>query len=86
MTISTHELLEIIVEEYLDDDITKLKTHIDKVKLFKHTTPIKTLKDKLHQYTSIPNISEMHLIVTIKLQADWGRVTLEFIEKLVQNF
>ena len=27
----------------------------------------------------------MHLIVTIKLQADWGRVTLEFIEKLVQN-
>ena len=49
MTISTHELLEIVVEEYLDDDITKLKTHIDKVKLFKHTTPIKTLKDKLHQ-------------------------------------
>ena len=80
------ELLEMIVEEYLDDDdITKVKAHIDKVKLFKRTTPIKTLKDKLHQYTSIPNISEMHLIVTIKLQADWGRVTLESIEKLVQN-
>ena len=55
------------------------------MKLFKRTTPIKTLKDKLHQYTSIPNISEKHLIVTIKLQADWGRVTLESIEKLVQN-
>ena len=80
------ELLEMIVEEYLDDeDITKIKAHIDKVKLFKHTTPIKTLKDKLHQYTSIPNISEMHLIVTIKLQADWGRVTLDSIEKLVRN-
>ena len=79
------ELLEMIVEEYLDDDITKVKTHIDKVKLFKRTTPIKTLKDKLHQYTSIPSISDMHLIVTIKLQADWGRVTLESIEKLVQN-
>ena len=80
------ELLEMIVEEYLeDDDISKVKAHIDKVKLFKRTTPIKTLKDKLHQYTSIPNISEMHLIVTIKLQADWGRVTLESIEKLVQN-
>ena len=80
------ELLEMIVEEYLDDDdITKLKAHIDKVKLFKRTTPIKTLKDKLHQYTSIPNISDKHLIVTIKLQADWGRVTLESIEKLVQN-
>ena len=80
------ELLEMIVEEYLDDDdITEVKTHIDKVKLFKRTTPIKTLKDKLHQYTSIPNILDMHLIVTIKLQADWGRVTLESIEKLVQN-
>ena len=80
------ELLEMIVEEYLDDDdITKVKAHIDKVKLFKRTTPIKTLKDKLHQYTSIPNILDKHLIVTIKLQADWGRVTLESIEKLVQN-
>ena len=80
------ELLEMIVEEYLDrNDITKVKTHINKVKLFKRTTPIKTLKDKLHQYTSIPNISDMHLIVTIKLQADWGRVTLESIEKLVHN-
>ena len=80
------ELLEMIVEEYLDDDdITKVKTHIDKVKRFKCTTPIKDLKDKLQQYTSIPNISDMHLIVTIKLQAGWGRVTLESIEKLVQN-
>ena len=80
------ELLEMIVEQYLDDDdITKVKAHINKVKLFKRTTPITTLKDKLHQYTSIPNISEMHLIVTIKLQAEWGRVTLEFVEKLVQN-
>ena len=80
------ELLEMIVEEYLDDDdITKVKTHIDKVKLFKRTRPIIALKDKLHQYTSIPNISDMHLIVTIKLQADWGRVTLESIEKLIQN-
>ena len=80
------ELLEMIVEEYLDDeDITKLKAHIDKVKLFKRTAPIKALKDKLHQYTSIPNISDMHLIVTIKLQADWGRITLESIEKLVHN-
>ena len=80
------ELLEMIVEEYLDDDdITKVKAHIDKVKLFKHTTPIKALKDKLHQYTSIPNISDKHLIVTIKFQVDWGRVTLESIEKLVQN-
>ena len=80
------ELLEMIVEQYLDDDdITKVKAHIDKVKLFKRTTPIKTLKDKLHQYTSIPNISDKHLIVTIKLQADWGRVTLDSIEKLVQN-
>ena len=80
------ELLEMIVVKYLDDDdITKVKVHIDKVKLFKRTTPIKTLKDKLQQYTSIPNISEMHLIVTIKLQADWGRVTLESIQKLVQN-
>ena len=80
------ELLEMIVEEYLDDDvIAKVKAHIDKVKLFKRTTPIVALKDKLHQYTSIPNISDQHLIVTIKLQADWGRVTLESIEKLVQN-
>ena len=80
------ELLEIIVEKYLDDDdITKVKTHIDKVKLFKRTTPIKALKNKLQQYTNIPNISDKHLIVTIKLQADWGRVTLESIEKLVQN-
>ena len=32
------ELLEMIVEEYLDDDdITKVKAHIDKVKNFKHT-------------------------------------------------
>ena len=80
------ELLEMIVVKYLDDDdITKVKAHIKKVKLFKRTTPIKTLKDKLHQYTSILNISDKHLIVTIKLQADWGRVTLESIEKLVQN-
>ena len=80
------ELLEMIVEEYLDDDdITKVKAHIDKVRLFKRTTPIIALKNKLQQYTSIPNISDMHLIVTIKLQADWGRVTLESIEKLVQN-
>ena len=75
------ELLEMIVEQYLDDDdVTKVKTHIDKGKLFKCT-----LKNKLQQYTSMPNISDMHLIVTIKLQADWGRVTLESIEKLVQN-
>ena len=80
------ELLEMIVEQYLDDnDITKVKAHIDKVKLFKRTTPIKALKNKLYQYTSKPDISDKHLIVTIKLQADWGRVTLEFIEKLVQN-
>ena len=80
------ELLEMIVEEYLDDDdITKVKAHVYKVKLFKCTTPIKVLKNKLQQYTSTPNISDMHLIVTIKLQADWGRVTLESIEKLVQN-
>ena len=80
------ELLEMIVEEYLDDDdITKVKAHINKVKLFKRTTPIKALKNKLQQYTSIPDISDKHLIVTIKLQADWGRVTLESIEKLVQN-
>ena len=79
-------LLEMIVEEYLDDDyITKLKAHIDKVKIFKGTAPIKTLKDILQQYTSIPNISDMHLVVTIKLQADWGRVTLDTIEKLVHN-
>ena len=80
------ELLEMIVEEYLDNgDITKVKAHIEKVKLFKRTTPIKALKNKLQQYTSIPNISDNHLIVTIKLQTDWGRVTLESIEKLVQN-
>ena len=80
------ELLEIIVEEYLDDDdISKVKAHVDKVKLFKRTTPIRALNNKLQQYTSIPNISDKHLIVTIKLQADWGRVTLESIEKLVQN-
>ena len=80
------ELLEMIVEEYLDDDdITKVKAHIDKVKLFKCTAPIKMLKDQLQQYISIPNISDVHLIVTIKLQADWGRVTLESIEKLTQN-
>ena len=80
------ELLEMIVEEYLDDDdITKVKAHIDKVKIFKCTTPIRVLKNKLQQYTNIPNISDKHLIVTIKLQADWRRVTLESIEKLVQN-
>ena len=80
------ELLEMIVEEYLyNDDIIEVKAHIDKVKLFKCTTPIKVLKNKLQQYTSIPSISDMHLIVTIKLQADWGRVALESIEKLVQN-
>ena len=80
------ELLEMIVEEYLnDDDITKVKTHSDKVKLFKRTTPIKVLKDKLHQYTSVPDISDMHLIVTIKLQGEWRRVTIDSIEKLVQN-
>ena len=80
------ELLEMIVEEYLEnDDITKVKAHIDEVKLFKRTTPIKTLKDKLQQYTSIPNISDKHVIVTIKLQADWGRVALAAIEKLVRN-
>ena len=80
------ELLEMIVEEYLDDDdITKVKAHIAKVQLFEHTTPIKTLKDKLQQYTSIPNISDKLLVVTIKLQANWGKVTLESIEKLVQN-
>ena len=80
------ELLEMIVEEYLDvEDITKVKAHIEKVKHFKRTTPIKDLKNRLQQYTSVPNISDMHLIVTIKLQADWGRVTLESIEKLVQN-
>ena len=55
------------------------------MKLFKRIAPIKMLKNKLQQYTSIPNNSDMHLIVTIKLQADWGRVTLESIEKLVQN-
>ena len=77
------ELLEMIVEEYLDDDdITKVKAHINKVKLFKRTTPIKALKNKLQEFT---NISEMHLRVTIKLQDDWGRVTLDSIEKLVQN-
>ena len=80
------ELLEMIVEEYLnDDDITKVKAHSDKVKLFKRTTPIKALKDKLHQYTSIPDISDMHLIVTIKLQGVWRRVTIDSIEKLVEN-
>ena len=80
------ELLEMIVEEYLDDDdITKVKAHIDKVKLFKLTTPIKDLKNKLQEFTSIPNISDIHLIVTIKFQAGWGRVTIDFIEKLVQN-
>ena len=42
------ELLEMIVEKYLgDDDITKVKAHIDKVKLFKCTTPIKALKNNL---------------------------------------
>ena len=81
------ELLEMIVQEYLhDDDIThQVKAHNDKVKHFKCTAPIKTLKNKLHQYTSIPNISDMHLIVTIKLQEDWGRVALAAIEKLVRN-
>ena len=81
------ELLEMIVEEYLhDDDITQqVKAHIDKVKLFKCTTPIKTLRNKLQQYASILNISDEHLVVTIKLQNDWGRVVLKYIEKLVQN-
>ena len=81
------ELLEMIVEEYLhDDDIThQVKLHIDKVKLFKCTTPIITLRNKLQQYASILNISDEHLVVTIKLQNDWGRVVLKYIEKLVQN-
>ena len=81
------ELLELIVEEYLhDDDITyKVKSHIDKVKDFKSITPIKTLKNKLHQYASILNISDEHLVVTTKLQNDWGRVVLKYIEKLFRN-
>ena len=80
------ELLEMIVEEYLDeDDITMVKAHVEKVRCFKRTKPIKTLMNKLHQFSTTPIISDSHLIVTIKLQADWGRVTLDFIEKLVQN-
>ena len=67
------ELLEMIVEEYLDDDdITKVKTHIDKVKLFKRTTPIKALKNKLQQYTSIPNNSDKHLIGLPPHLTTWG--------------
>ena len=80
------ELLEIIVEEYLDDDyISKVKAHIDKVKFFKHTTPIEYLRNKLQEVSSISESSDIHLIVTIKFQAGWGRVTIDFIEKLVQN-
>ena len=72
---------EMIVEEYLNDD-DKVKTHSDKVKLLNvpHLS-----KPRFQQYTSLPNIADVHLIVTIKLQAEWGRVTLESIEKLVQN-
>ena len=81
------ELLEMIAEKFVhNDDIThQVKSHIDKVKLFKRTAPIKDLKNKLQQYTSIPNISDMHLIVNVKLQTDWGRVTLKTIEILVRN-
>ena len=80
------ELLEIIVERFLhDDDITKeVKAHIYKVELFKRTAPIKTLKNKLHQYARIHNISisDVHLIVATELQNDWGR---KLIEKLFRN-
>ena len=80
------ELLEMIVDEYLhDDDITKVKAHVNKVKHFKRTTPINTLRNKLHQYASILNISDKHLIVTTKLHSVWGRVVLDDIEKLFQN-
>ena len=79
------ELLEMIAENFVHiDDIThQVKSHNDKVKLFKRTAPIKDLKNKLQQYTSIPNISDMP--VTVGLQTNWGRVTLDAIEILVRN-
>ena len=80
------ELIKMIAEKYLhNDDITKIKAHIAKVKNFKRTAPIKTLKNKLYQYTSIFRISGKYLIVTVKLQDDWEKVVIKHIEKLVQN-
>ena len=81
------ELLEMIAEKYLrNDDITQqVKAHIKEVRHFKCTTPIKILQNKLQQYASILNISDEHLVVTIKLQNDWGRVVLKLIEKLFRN-
>ena len=55
------------------------------MKFFKHTTPIEDLRNKLEEFTSILDTPDIHLIVTIKFQAGWGRVTIDFIEKLVQN-
>ena len=81
------EFLEMVVEECLltDNLHTRLRKHMQAVKQFKSTTPIMSLKDDLRQFTTKDNISNNAIIVSIKLHDDWGRITLDLVEKLIKN-
>ena len=83
------EFLEMVAEKCLatDDLLSQLYKYMQSIRKFKSATQIKNLKDNLRQITTTRNITtdNANLIVTVKLQDEWGEITLDLVEKLIKN-
>ena len=82
------EFLEMVAEKCLATDnlLTQLYEYMRSIRKFKSATQIKNLKDNLRHITTTHNITDdANLIVTVKLQDEWGEITLDLVEKLIKN-
>ena len=78
-------LLDLLVEEYLNDLLPRTKAYIERVKKFKRSTPIQSLKYKLQPFVNELNISRKYMIVIVKLQQIWEEIDMLYLEKLVPS-
>ena len=76
-------LLDLIVEEYLKYLLPRTKAYIERVKEFKRSTPIQSLKYKLQPFVNELNTSRKYVIVIVKLQQIWENIDMLHLEKLV---
>ena len=80
------DLLETI-GEYLkcENFTTKIKEHNESVEIFKSTTPVKSLRNSIIPYVSMPNSSNPRSIVIIKLQKPWKKRSIKLVERLAES-
>ena len=79
------DLLGLLVEEYLNDLLPRTKAYIERVKEFKRSNPIQSLKYKLQPFVNELNISRKYMIVIVKLQQIWEKIDMLHLKKLVPS-